>query len=113
MSRPPVTPISRMRKRVTLQRRHYPPAPDGYGQRVEAWDDVATVWAEVLPLAGKEMMSAGGVASDITHRVTIRQYEGLAPDWRVSYAGRVLNIDSVADVDEQGRTHVLMCKEVV
>ena len=86
---------------------------DAEGQEVITWTTVATVWAEVVPLTGKEYFAAKAVNSELTHRVTIRYRRNVKTTWRVLYGTRVLEIMSVADVEEKHVELELLCKEVV
>jgi len=110
------TPVSRMRDQVTVQ------SPvrtqDSYGQAViTGWTDVATVWANVEPIAGRETFYGGAVRADVTHGVLMRYYAGLLPSWRLAWSNlgttKYLNVESALDVESRGREHALQCKEVV
>ncbi len=103
----------RLRHRVTLQRRTPPVASDAYAQPREIWEDVATRSAEVVPLAGQEQPFGGGTSGVVTHRVTLRYFPGLSPEWRLLFRGRVLGIEGVINTEEMGVEHVLTCKEGV
>ena len=59
-----------LRKRITLQQQS--PSVDSYGQQVNAWTDVATVWASVEPSVGRELMAAQAVSLDQPTTITIR-----------------------------------------
>jgi len=44
--------IGKLDKRITLQSRSA--TLDDYGQELNSWSDIATVWANVKPLGGRE-----------------------------------------------------------
>lgn len=86
-------------QRVTLQRRTR--TPDGMGGFTEAWADLATVWAQVLPLRGSEKWEAMRVSPDDRMKIRIR-WRGDAngqPYYtsadRLVWRGRTYNIESV------------------
>lgn len=83
------------------------------GSAVPTWARLSYRWCEIQPLTGREYFYAQQVSSDITHKVTMRYYEGLTPNDRLKYGTRVFEIDSVKHVYETGKETVLMCKEVI
>ncbi|MDB4952079.1 MAG: head-tail adaptor [Gemmatimonadetes bacterium] len=98
-----------LRQRVTLQSKVR--TPDGGGGGAEAWVDGKTVWAEVMPLDGRELVQAMQVHPSVSHRVTIRYRAGVSSAMRALYAGRVLDIRSVVDRDERHEALQLLCVE--
>lgn len=104
----------RMRHRVQVQSPGT--SQDGYGAPVQTWTPGRTVWAAVEPLSGRELQQAQQTRADISHKVTIRYYPGLAPDGRFVLqdgSGRVFNIQSILDTTEVHRVQACQCKEVV
>lgn len=55
-------------KRITIQARQRW-TPTG-GPLVSGWTDVATVWASIRPISGRELR-AGAVGSTLTHTVCV------------------------------------------
>lgn len=102
--------IGAMRHRVTLQR---PSAElDSRGQPVE-WMDVATVWAAVEPLRGREFWAAQQVNAEQTVRIRIRYRPGVTSDMRVLYGSRILLLVAPPiDAEERHVELQLLCKEV-
>jgi len=100
----------KLRHRVEIQELGETRRPDG--GVVEGWTTVATRWASVSPLSGRELFQAQVVDSDITHRVRMRHYTGLTTDHRLLHnSTRVLNIGQILNLDERGIEDELMCKE--
>lgn len=100
-----------LRHRVMLQRQ--PVVVDDYGGAVKdaPWEDVATVWASLEAVSGREFFASQQVQSEVTHKITIRFRPGVAADMRIVYGGRVFGI--VAPLpDNRGTRLVLMCREV-
>lgn len=123
--------FGKMRHRVTIQK--LTRTDDGAGGYTETWEDIATVWAAVEPLSGREYYLAQQTQAEVSHKVTMRygqwydEYfltpfssaqEGetvVKPQMRIVYDGRPFSFDiqSVIDVKERHRELVVLCKEVV
>jgi SPP1 family predicted phage head-tail adaptor len=95
----------RLNKRVTLQSRSTD--QDATGQPLNTWADVATVWAEVNDISGREYLAAGGVQNSAQTKITIRYRDGVVPSMRVLHGDAVYNIEAVLGRDK--RTLLLMC----
>ena len=106
----------KLNRRVTIEAPP-PGVSDEYGHNDEGgnrdWKVVASVWAQVTPLSGREFWRSQQVQSDITHEVVIRYRPDVRHNQRIRYGDRTLNIESVIDTEEAGVELRLMCKEVV
>ncbi len=100
----------RLRHRIRIQTPTA--ARNGYGEQIITWTTLATVWAAVEPLRGRELYDAEQVQAEISHRVRIRPYPGVTPQMRVLFDSRVLMIETVINVEERGRDMQLMCREM-
>lgn len=84
------TTASDLTQRITLQR---PVATvNGLGEEVQTWEDVATVWARVQPLRGRDFFAAAQMQSSTDHRVVIRYRADVLATWRVVWRGLVLEV---------------------
>lgn len=104
----------RARQRVTVESRSI--TRDSFGQDSESWSEVATIWAEVIPLTGRELAIAQQLRADVTHKVLARYMPSLVaidPEARIRFRGRVLAIQAVIDVDERRRDLSILCREVL
>jgi len=108
----------RLDKRITFQRRSA--VKDDYGQQLDAWSEVATVWANVKPIGGREKLRAMAIESELTHTVAVRYTASLLPPiaaaaMRISYqtptGTRLLNITAARDLDEERRFIIFDCTE--
>lgn len=101
----------RLKQRITLQEPNE--TDDGGGGTVRGWSDVATLWAEVLPVGGarSERLFAAQLEATVTHRVIIRYRTGVTAAMRISYAGRYFNIRSVVNVAEAGVMLEILAEE--
>lgn len=92
-----------LRRRVTIQQRNT--STDELGQPTTDWADVATVWADVSPLSGRELLAAQAARAQINGTVTIRFQQQFSDPVamaarRILYGSRIFNITSSRDIDE-------------
>ncbi|KAA0017110.1 phage head closure protein [Salinicola corii] len=102
----------RLRHRVTIQRQGE--GKDELGQPVEGWEDVATVWAEVTGLSGREYIASGGEQSEVSMQVLMRYRTGIDETMQVIHppptgGGEIYEIISALP-DARRRQLILMCK---
>lgn len=83
----------KMRERVTIQQLSL--TGDGAGGGEQTWTAVATVWARVKPVSGSEAKEAGQLQDETRHEITIRYRSGLDGALRLSWRGRLLDVQSV------------------
>lgn len=102
--------IGRLRHRITLQKLSH--RPNDYGATVAEWLDVATVWAEVKPLSGREYFSADQIQAEVTTVIWLRYLANIDSTMRVKFDDRSFEIVSVINHKEQNRALQLQCKEV-
>ena len=96
-------------KRVTLEASTN--TPDPYGEPGQTWGPVATVWAGIDPVSGREIELAKSYAPTVTLRVTIRYRPGGTPSMRVRYGDRLFYVNGVIDPHEAHEHLVLYCTE--
>lgn len=85
---------------------------DSFGDSVN--DDaslIATVWASIEALEGRELYAAQQRVSDVTHRITIRWMEGITARLNVLFGKRMFQIQAVLNPDEIEHKLVLLCIE--
>ena len=103
----------RLRNRVTVQRPQE--QTDDSGQLLDDFVDVASRWASVEPINGREFFEASGEHSDITTRIRLRYDPLLASihtGWRVRHADQNYDVLYVINQDAANRELVLMCRGV-
>lgn len=103
--------IGNLRHRVKIE--SYTPARDSYGAEIENWISVATVWASVEPISGKEYFASKQINAEVTTTITMRYHVGISPAMRVIFKERIFEILSVINLEERNIALVLMCKEAV
>ncbi len=102
--------IGNLRHRVTLQQKTV--IEDDLKQHTENWTDIASVWARIEPLSGREYFAAKQINSEISVRVTIRYLPGITTEARVVFGGRIFEVLSVVNPEERCESLILMCREV-
>ncbi len=106
--------IGRLNKRITFQQPFQDKQKKNeYGEPVDEWEDIKTVWAEIAPVSGNQFFAAKQINSEITHNVYIRYREGLKPNMRVLFKGRVFEILYIMNIKEENRLLQIYCKELV
>lgn len=103
-------PAGELRHRIEIQTSTV--TQDSVGQPVYSWSTVATVWAAIRPMSGQELINAQAVHSQSTHRVIVRNYEGLNERFRFVYGSRIFNIVATLDMLEKNKLIVCTCIEV-
>ena len=93
----------RLNKRVLIQS----PATgqDATGEPTTGWTDVATVWASIVDVSGREYVAAGGLQNSAQTKITIRYRSGIVPSMRVVHGATIYGIEAVL---EQGRDALLL-----
>lgn len=91
---------------------------DALGAPTRAWSDVASVWAEIAPISGREARFADRIDSEVSHQITVR-YRSIFADpravatMRVLFRGRVFAIHAALNEDEAKVAVTLLATEGV
>lgn len=99
----------RLDRRITIQARAT--GQDEYGEPLTGWADVATVWARIDDLTGKQYLAAQAAQNAVQTRITIRYRPGMLPTMRVLHGADVFDIEAVLGQDRVELA--LMCKKGV
>jgi SPP1 family predicted phage head-tail adaptor len=98
-----------MRDRITIQQRTV--TRGAMGAPVDAWADVATVWAQFDPLRGREFFSSKQEQTENSVRFWIRYRAGIENKMRISFGGKYYDIEAVIDVRGRHQTLEIMTRE--
>ncbi|WP_149683754.1 phage head closure protein [Alkalithermobacter thermoalcaliphilus] len=104
-----------MNKRIKIMK--FKGIPDGAGgyfddwKIEEGWEEVATVWAAIEPLRGREFFQAQQAQAEVTHKVTIRYRKDVDKSQIIKYADRRLDIDYIINIDEENKYLEIFCTE--
>lgn len=99
-----------LRHQVTIERPQI--TRDTAGGEVTTWLPIATVYAGVETLSGREWVTANAAGGELSHRVRMRYFAGLESTDRLTYAGRTFHIEAVLNTDERNVELVVMCREI-
>lgn len=102
--------VGAMRHRITFQSVRL--TQGELGEPLRVWCDVATVWAEVKVISGRELLSSGTLYSEATVRIWTRFRTGITTANRivhksVSQPGQVYEILAVIPDNRNTRLEIL------
>ncbi len=100
---------SKLRSRITIEQPV--DTPDGSGGISRSWQEVAVLWAEILPLRGSERLRAMQLTSNVSHRFRIRFKTGITSAMRISWNSKIFNIQAVLDTRPQSGMLELLAEE--
>jgi SPP1 family predicted phage head-tail adaptor len=99
----------RLRERVTIQTQ-VEGVEDTFGAPAMTWSDVATVWAEVMVLSGREAFRMAQVQPEATLRVVMRYRAGVTSQCRLQWGDLYLYPLSVT-YDQKQTELTLLCSQ--
>lgn len=103
--------VNRLRHRVTILRPPGPEDVDEYGQPLDGFVPVATVWAAIEPLRGREYFSAMSEHAEVTTRIRIRYRDDVDRTMIVQYGETTFEILHIIHPEFGKKELQLMCKE--
>lgn len=102
--------VGKLDRRITIQ--SATTAPDAYGEPIETWSDLATLWAQVVPLGGREFFEARQVNAEQTVRFRIRYRADITREMRVIYDGLTYGIEAAEEDRRFDRLEALLITAV-
>ena len=111
--------IGLLKQRVTFQK--YDLTSDGMGGNSQTWENVATVWASVSAVSGRESYEIGGLKDKVRYKIITRYRDDFVTNHgstysfllRAVYDGRYFNIEYARDRNEDKAYTELMAVEDV
>ena len=101
--------IGGLRYRVELQARQR--TPDEGGGAVAVWATVASLFAQIKPVSGHEIVSADGRTGRVSHEVVMRYSADVQPGMHIVQGARTLIVHAVLDMDGRRRWLKCLCEE--
>lgn len=98
-----------LRHRITIET---PTEVNTNGSLSSTWATLATVWAAVEPLTGREYFQTQQSQSTVSTRIRIRNRTDVTPQMRVLFDGRYFEIETLIHDRTNARELILMCREV-
>jgi SPP1 family predicted phage head-tail adaptor len=83
------------------------------GEEILTWLTLGVVWASIEPIKGNEALKNNQILADMDTRIKIRWSDGvkdISPKWRLSHAGVIYNIVSIANVGTSNKEFEIMAK---
>ena len=101
--------IGGMRYRAELQRNTAVKDDEGFTQNI--WQTEHTVWADIVPISGREFLQSGTETAEVTFKIYIRWIENVDADMRVKCGNDIYLITAVLGDRRKGML-TLMAKEL-
>lgn len=98
----------RLDQRVLIERMSY--EQDEIGGVIYIWTPIATVWAAVEPLNGREFFAASTTLAEVTTRIRVRYRPDFSVTDRITHEGTQHDITAIINPRSGDRELVLMCK---
>jgi SPP1 family predicted phage head-tail adaptor len=95
-------------KRVTIKVKSA--TRDSYGAEIIGWSTLATVWAEVTPISGREFFVASQFVPEAQFKVRIRYREDFDETAKITYDSADHDILYIAEIGRQEGLEVLVKK---
>lgn len=100
-----------LNERITIQQQST--SQNAIGEIAQTWSDVATVWAEIKDITGREYTIANAAQNEVQTRIRIRYRDGLLPAMRAMHGSIVYNVQAVLNPSGAKDDLVLMCSKGV
>ena len=101
--------IGGMRYRVELQRNVSKKDDEGFIQNI--WQTEHTVWADIVPVSGREFLQSGTETAEVTFKIYIRWIENVDADMRVKCGENIYLLTAVLGNKRKGML-TLMAREL-
>ena len=102
--------VGKMRYRIEIE--DFISTTDSDGFVSELWNNFATVWADIIPVSGKEYFNSAQTLEEVTNKIYIRYISSIKTTMRIIFNERIFNIQSILP-DERNGMITIMAKEVV
>lgn len=105
----------RLRHRLKLQQLEYVAdssgeIQDSYGEPVQDWVDVASIWGAIEPLSAREFIAAQSEQSKVTAKIIIRYRGNINAAMRVFHEAKGIyyNIEGILTDKESGLEYITL-----
>jgi SPP1 family predicted phage head-tail adaptor len=102
--------FSKLRHRITLIKPTY--QQNGTGENEATFADYKTVWANVVPVSGKELIESQKLRAETAYKISLRYASDVTSDMRIRYNQMQLEISAVINVAGRNRELQLVAYEV-
>lgn len=98
--------IGKLDRRVLIERPVE--TQNEFGEPVKTWVTVATVWAEVTPLSGRELFAAQQIVPEASLRIRIRYRSDIDETMRITHDGKVYGVQHIAEIGRRDGLEILV-----
>lgn len=102
--------IGKLRHQISLQSPTN--AQNDFGEQTQTFTTFATVWGQIEPLAGRELLAAQQISETIDSRITIRYNSILTSKHRALFGARTFEVVSPINPEERNELLQIYCKEI-
>ena len=88
--------IGELNKRITIKQFTTIVNENGFNE--DTWANIATVWAKVTNLSGREYFAAAAVQAENTVKFTIRYMGNITTDMRILFQDKIYNITFIDNI---------------
>lgn len=100
--------VGRLRKRINIY--EWAESENEMGHTVEGLTLKKTVWAEIHPYRGHELLEANMIEAESTYKITMRYFDGLTEEMYIEYKDEQYQITSIADLEMRHKYYEVICK---
>lgn len=83
------------------------------GEQSITYYTLATVWASVQPISGREKVQAEQLVAEEAYRVRFWWIKGVTTQCLIVHKGRNLEIFAAMNIDEKNEEYEVLCREAV
>lgn len=83
------------------------------GEEVQVPKKIDSIWAEVIPIRGKEYVSVDKLVPEMQYKITTRYRDNIHQGHLIKWQGRELNIKAIVDISGKEEHMEIMCTEKV
>ncbi len=105
----------KLNKRIKIL--EYAEIEDGAGGYLDdwenevGWNEITTVWANINPLSGRDLIMAQQAMAEITHKITIRYNFKIKSSHIIVYNSRRFEIQYIRNIQEKNTYLEILCVE--
>jgi len=100
------------RRNKKIQIRGFVQAKDEFGQPVKTPFTVATVWASINPLTGRETWIAEKYSAELDTKIEIRWRTDIREDYHIKHGKSFYKIEYIVNPEMANRDLIIACKKV-
>lgn len=100
--------VGRLRKRINIY--EWGESTNEMGHTVTGLKLLKTVWAEIHPYRGKEIVESNMKEAIGTYKITIRYFKDLTEEMYIEYLDSQYEIESISDLEMAHHYMELLCK---